>query len=128
MQEEVGLRGAKVANKIKPDLAIAVDVAVAYDTPGMNNLGSETTLGNGPVVILMDASNVAHQGLRQHIKEVARRHYITVQWDTTVVQMQEVSMLQMKVYLQFLLALPYVICIQMCQYSTQMIMKIQYAL
>ena len=45
-----------------------------------------------------------------------------------VVQMQEVSMLQMKVYLQFLLALPYVICIQMCQYSTQMIMKIQYAL
>ena len=84
VQEEVGLRGAKVAaNKIKPDLAIAVDVAVAYDTPGMNNLGSETTLGNGPVVILMDASNVAHQGLRQHIKEVARRHYITVQWDTT---------------------------------------------
>ena len=73
----------KFANKIKPDLAIAVDVAVAYDTPGMNNLGSETTLGNGPVVILMDASNVAHQGLRQHIKEVARRHYITVQWDTT---------------------------------------------
>ena len=30
----------------------------------------------------MDASNVAHQGLRQHIKEVAK-HYITVQWDTT---------------------------------------------
>ena len=77
MQEEVGLRGAKVAaNKIKPDLAIAVDVAVAYDTPGMNNLGSETTLGNGPVVILMDASNVAHQGLRQHIRSCKKTlHY-----------------------------------------------------
>lgn len=84
VQEEVGLRGAKVAaNKIKPDLAIAVDVAVAYDTPGMTNLGSDTAIGNGPVVILMDASNVAHQGLRQHIKEVAKKHYITVQWDTT---------------------------------------------
>ena len=25
----------------------------------------------------------AHQGLRQHIKEVAKKHYISVQWDTT---------------------------------------------
>ncbi|MGW9856227.1 putative aminopeptidase FrvX [Staphylococcus hominis] len=84
VQEEVGLRGAKVAaNKINPDLAIAVDVAVAYDTPGMAQYGSDTAIGNGPVVILMDASNVAHQGLRQHIKKVAKKHYITVQWDTT---------------------------------------------
>ena len=84
VQEEVGLRGAKVAaNKINPDLAIAVDVAVAYDTPGMAQYGSDTAIGDSPVIILMDASNVAHQGLRQHIKEVAKKHYITVQWDTT---------------------------------------------
>ena len=32
---------------------------------------------------MMDASSIAHQGLRQHIKEVAKKHYISVQWDTT---------------------------------------------
>ena len=38
LYKKVGLRGAKVAaNLIKPDLAIAVDVGVAYDVPGMTN-------------------------------------------------------------------------------------------
>lgn len=55
VQEEVGLRGAKVAaNLIKPDLAI-----------------------------LMDATSIAHDGLRKHIKDVAEHHNIPVQWATT---------------------------------------------
>ena len=79
VQEEVGLRGAKVAaNTIKPDLAIAVDVAVAYDTPGLSQL-SETALGEGPVVIIMDASNVGHVGLTKHIKQIAKQHNINIQ-------------------------------------------------
>ncbi|MEB7462590.1 M42 family metallopeptidase [Staphylococcus succinus] len=84
VQEEVGLRGAKVAaNKIKPDLAIAVDVAVAYDTPGMSGQVSDTALGNGPVVIIMDASNIGHVGFTKHIKAVAQKHNISIQLDTT---------------------------------------------
>lgn len=84
VQEEVGLRGAKVAaNKIKPDLAIAVDVAVAYDTPGMSGQVSDTAIGNGPVVILMDGSNIGHVGFMKHIKAVAKKHNITIQLDTT---------------------------------------------
>lgn len=84
VQEEVGLRGAKVAaNKIKPDLAIAVDVAVAYDTPGMSGQVSDTAIGNGPVVIIMDASNIGHVGFTKHIKEVAKKHNISIQLDTT---------------------------------------------
>ncbi|WP_436854494.1 M42 family metallopeptidase [Staphylococcus caeli] len=84
VQEEVGLRGAKVAaNKIKPDLAIAVDVAIAYDTPGMSGQVSDTAIGNGPVVIIMDASNIGHVGFTKHIKSVAKKHNIPVQLDTT---------------------------------------------
>ncbi|RIO62875.1 peptidase M28, partial [Mammaliicoccus sciuri] len=84
VQEEVGLRGAKVAaNKIKPDLAIAVDVAIAYDTPGMSGQVSDTAIGNGPVVIIRDASNIGHVGFTKHIKEVAKTHNISFQLATT---------------------------------------------
>src|SRR5699024_8839258 len=84
VQEEVGLRGAKVAaNKIKPDLELAVDVAVAYDTPGMSGQTSETAIGQGPVVIIMDASNVGHVGFINHIKKVAKKHNIDIQLDST---------------------------------------------
>ncbi|MDU9418368.1 M42 family metallopeptidase [Staphylococcus lloydii] len=84
VQEEVGLRGAKVAaNKIKPDLAIAVDVAVAYDTPDMSQL-SDTSLGEGPVVIIMDSSIIGHVGFSKHVKQIAKKHNISIQLDTTI--------------------------------------------
>lgn len=84
VQEEVGLRGAKVAaNAVKPDLAIAVDVGIAYDTPGMSGQVSESKLGGGPLVIMMDATSIAHDGFRKHVKKVAKDHGINVQWDTT---------------------------------------------
>lgn len=81
VQEEVGLRGAQVAtHKIKPDLAIAVDVGVAYDTPGMTD--GDVKLGEGPLVLNMDASNIGHVGLIRHIKKVAKAHGIQLQWDS----------------------------------------------
>ncbi|MCD8914449.1 M42 family metallopeptidase [Staphylococcus simulans] len=84
VQEEVGLRGAKVAaNKIKPDLAIAVDVGIAYDTPGMGGGMHEAELGKGPLVVMMDASVIGHSGFRKHVKKVAEEKGIEVQWDTT---------------------------------------------
>ncbi|AVQ33760.1 M42 family peptidase [Staphylococcus muscae] len=82
VQEEVGLRGAQVAaHKIKPDLAIAVDVGVAYDTPGMTNDG-DVKVGGGPLILNMDASNIGHVGLIRHIKKVAKDQGIEVQWDS----------------------------------------------
>lgn len=82
VQEEVGLRGAKVAaHKIKPDLAIAVDVCVAYDSPGMEKDG-DVKLGQGPTVMALDGSNIGHVGLFRHVKKVAKAHNIDLQFDT----------------------------------------------
>lgn len=84
VQEEVGLRGAKVAaNKIKPDLAIAVDVGIAYDTPGMGGTDNEAALGDGPLVILMDASVIGHVGFRRFVEKVAADKGIEIQFGST---------------------------------------------
>lgn len=83
VQEEVGLRGAKTATtKVKPDLAIAVDVGIAGDTPGVTEKESQSKMGDGPQIILYDASMVAHKGLRDYITSVADELDIPYQFDT----------------------------------------------
>src|SRR5690606_25068546 len=65
VQEEVGLRGAQtMSERINPDVAFAVDVAIAGDTPGIKEHEARAKLGQGPVVLLYEASMVPHRGLR----------------------------------------------------------------
>ena len=55
VQEEVGLKGAKTsAFKLNPDLAIALDVTLSGDHPGIKP--EEAPVGKGPAIILADAS------------------------------------------------------------------------
>ncbi|MGL6298039.1 MAG: M42 family metallopeptidase, partial [Methanobacteriaceae archaeon] len=57
VQEEVGLKGAKTsAFKIDPDMAFALDVTIAGDHPGIKEDEAPAKLGNGPAIILTDAS------------------------------------------------------------------------
>lgn len=82
VQEEVGLRGAKTAsNTIKPDIAFALDVGIAGDTPGVTKKEAQGELGKGPQIILFDASLVAHVGLRDFIVNVADECEIPYQYD-----------------------------------------------
>jgi len=64
VQEEVGLKGAKTsAFKLNPDMALALDVTIAGDHPGIKEEDAPAKMGKGPAVILVDASG---RGLITH--------------------------------------------------------------
>lgn len=83
VQEEVGLRGAKTStNLIQPDIGFAVDVGIAGDTPGVSKKDADSKLGEGPQIILYDASMVSHKGLRDFVIECADENNIPYQYAT----------------------------------------------
>ncbi|MFG6148318.1 M42 family metallopeptidase [Halobacillus sp. B23F22_1] len=83
VQEEVGLRGARTsANLINPDIAFGVDVGIAGDTPGVSDRDASSKMGEGPQIILYDASMVSHKGLRDLVVDTADEHSIPYQFDS----------------------------------------------
>lgn len=81
VQEEVGLRGAKTAtHMVDPDIAFALDTGTAGDTPGMTPKEADSKLGEGPQIIIYDASMVAHKGLRDFVVGVAEELEIPFQY------------------------------------------------
>lgn len=75
VQEEVGLRGARTATyRVKPDVALAIDVSKSYDIPGMPK--GESKLGKGPSLSLMDASVIANKGLFKLLRDICKEKNI----------------------------------------------------
>lgn len=70
VQEEIGLRGAKVAAyTFNPDLGIAVDSTPANDLPsyeGEENVSYNTRLGFGPAIYTADGSTFSDPRLIRH--------------------------------------------------------------
>jgi putative aminopeptidase FrvX len=75
VQEEIGLRGAKVAAyTLNPDLAIAVDATPANDLPGWDgeeNNSYNTKLGLGPAIYIADGGTFSDPRLVRHFRETA---------------------------------------------------------
>jgi len=64
VQEEVGLRGARVAAyAIEPDCAFALEGTVADDIPKDKEASPTTELGQGPAITVMDHSFIADRRL-----------------------------------------------------------------
>ena len=80
VQEENGLRGAKVAAyAFDPDLAIVLDCTPAYDLPvwdGSENTRYNARLGDGPAIYVADASTLSHPRLVRHLVETAEKYNI----------------------------------------------------
>jgi endoglucanase len=83
VQEEIGLRGAKVAaHYFNPDLAIAIDSTPANDLPvhdGGENTTYNTKLGLGPAIYMADGSTLHDPRLVQFLQEVAQAESIPCQ-------------------------------------------------
>ncbi|WP_186576203.1 M42 family metallopeptidase [Aquibacillus kalidii] len=81
VQEEVGLRGAKTStNAIEPDIGFGVDVGIAGDTPGISDKDADSKLGEGPQIVLYDASMISHKGLRDFVLDTADKHDLPYQY------------------------------------------------
>lgn len=64
VQEEVGLRGARVAAyAIQPDSAFALEGTIADDLPKDKDVSPTTELGKGPAITVMDRSFIADRRL-----------------------------------------------------------------
>lgn len=72
VQEEVGLRGARVAAyTLRPQLALALEATAAADTPDTKEEHSATVLGKGPALTFMDRTLIAHRDILQGLIDAA---------------------------------------------------------
>ncbi|VVB72296.1 Tetrahedral aminopeptidase [uncultured archaeon] len=87
VQEEVGLKGAKVAAfSLEPDVAIAADVTIPGDHPGIEKKDAPIAMGKGPVVVMADASGrgiIATPSIIEWIVGTAREFEIPVQLEAS---------------------------------------------
>ena len=83
VQEEVGLKGAKTsAYRINPDLALALDVTISGDHPGIKEEEAPAKAGKGPCIILTDASGrglITHPQVKEMLIQVAQEEEIPYQ-------------------------------------------------
>ena len=80
VQEEVGLRGARVASHaVKPDMALVLECTPAYDLPKKADISSNVMLGKGPSIYVMDAQTIQHPKFVAHIMQIAAANNLPYQ-------------------------------------------------
>ncbi len=84
VQEEIGLRGAKVVgNTLKPDYVIAVDTYTTSDSPGLKSFYKPIKFGEGPVLRMVDIRAIASPKMVKHFRKVGEGNNIPFQYGVT---------------------------------------------
>ena len=80
VQEEVGCRGAGTSSfDVDADVAIALDVTLCCDTPGVPAEDAVTRLGQGVAIKIMDSMSISDRGLVDAFDALAKRKKIPCQ-------------------------------------------------
>ncbi|HUK84494.1 MAG TPA: M42 family metallopeptidase [Candidatus Acidoferrum sp.] len=83
VQEEVGLRGAGAAAfSIDPDVAIALDVTIAGDTPGVKEFDTSVKMGKGPALTITDTGLITSSKILRWLMDAAEEEKISFQIET----------------------------------------------
>ena len=82
VQEEVGLRGASTSGwAVHPDIAVAVDVTIANDFPGMGEQDAVSKLGEGVAIKIMDGSLICNPKVVDHFRTLAEKKKVKHQME-----------------------------------------------
>jgi len=83
VQEEVGLRGAGTAAfGVDPDVAIALDVTVAGDVPGVREFDTSVKMGKGPALTVSDSGLITHPKVLRWLLDTAEEEIIPIQLES----------------------------------------------
>ncbi len=81
VQEEVGLRGARVAAyTVDPDVAFALEGTIADDLPKEEDASPTSEIGKGPVITVMDRSYISDARLLRYTIRLAEELEIPYQF------------------------------------------------
>ncbi len=85
VQEEVGVRGAKVAAQIiNPDFGLGLDTTIAFDLPGAQPHEMVTKLGEGTAIKILDAMTICDYRMVDYLKGIADKNKINWQPEVLV--------------------------------------------
>lgn len=80
VQEEVGLRGAKIAAQtVRPDIALVIEGTTCSDVYGSKPHNQVTNLGKGAVMTAMDKTAISDESYFDFIMQTARENAIYIQ-------------------------------------------------
>ena len=81
VQEEVGLRGAKVAAwQVNPQYGLALEGTFAADVPGSKPHQMSSKLRSGPVITIADRTTLTHPKILNTLVKVAEKNQIPYQF------------------------------------------------